>query len=96
MIKATKIPITVTTVTRDRQINARDVPVDSTVGELIEEMLVPRLNLSRIDSHGRPRTWTASLEREGGRHLHASELVDDALQPNDRLVLQPEIEAGGN
>jgi hypothetical protein len=42
---------------------------------------------------GRPVTYHARLDREG-RHLHATETVGEALQPNDRIVLQPNIDAG--
>ena len=38
-------------------------------------------------------TYQARLDRDG-RHLHSSEVVGDALMPNDRVVLQPEINAG--
>jgi hypothetical protein len=42
---------------------------------------------------GRPLTYHARLEREG-RHLHASERVGDAVQNGDKVVLQPNIDAG--
>ncbi len=72
--------------------HARAVPVDATVGEFIQEML-GQMRLPANDSGGRPLTYHALLEREG-RHLHATESVGDALQQDDRVVLQPNIDAG--
>lgn len=68
------------------------VPADASVGELVEQLLA-EMRLTREDVSGRPLTYQARLEREG-RHLHASERVGDALQTGDRLVLQPNIDAG--
>jgi hypothetical protein len=79
-------------VTGQKLLDVDDAPVDSTIGEFIEG-LVPRMNLPRLDSGGRSLRYHALLDREG-RHLHASETVGEALQPNDRLVLQPDIDAG--
>jgi hypothetical protein len=73
--------------------NARDIPLDSTVGELVQGLL-SRMNLPRNDVGGRPLTYHARLDREG-RHLHASEMVSEALREGDRIVLQPNIDAGG-
>ena len=42
---------------------------------------------------GGETAWRGRLEREG-RHLHASEIVGDALQDQDRVVLTPEVNAG--
>jgi hypothetical protein len=70
-----------------------DVPSDASVGELVEELLA-ELQLTRHDSSGRPLTYQARLDREG-RHLLPSERVGDALHAGDRLVLQPNIDAGG-
>lgn len=67
-------------------------PRDATVGELIQAML-PQMRLPEADANGRPLTYHARLEREG-RHLHGSEVIGEALEPNDRLVLQPNIDAG--
>jgi hypothetical protein len=70
-----------------------EVPSDASVGELVEQLLA-ELQLTRNDSSGRPLTYHARLDREG-RHLLHSERVGDALQSGDRLVLQPNIDAGG-
>ncbi len=70
----------------------RAVQPDATIGELVQGLLA-RMNLPRNDVSGRPLTWRARLDREG-RHLLASERVGEALRPQDRIVLQPNIDAG--
>jgi hypothetical protein len=65
---------------------------DSTIGQLVEQLLA-ELDLVREDRNGRPLTYHARLEREG-RHLHGAERAGDALLPGDRVVLQPNIDAG--
>ena len=65
---------------------------EMSVGELLDS-LVPRMRLPRLGNGGRPLTYHARLEREG-RHLHASEVVGEALLPKDRIMIQPTIEAG--
>jgi hypothetical protein len=65
---------------------------DASIGQLVEGLL-DRMRLPKTDVSGRPLTYHARLEREG-RHLHASEKAADALQTGDRLVLQPNIDAG--
>ncbi|MBI2833210.1 MAG: hypothetical protein HYX76_02135 [Acidobacteria bacterium] len=69
-----------------------NVPSDATVGELVEALL-SQMKLPQNDPSGRPLTYHALLEREG-RHLHAAEKVTDAVQAGDRVVLQPNIDAG--
>ena len=80
-------------VTGQNRVAVDDLPMDFTVGEVLDG-LVPRMQLPRKDSNGRPLTYHARLEREG-RHLNRSERVGDALLPSDRVVLQPNIDAGG-
>ena len=92
MINLTKFDILATDVTQQNVVNVKSLDREITVGELLES-LVPRMRLPRLGNGGRPLTYHARLEREG-RHLHASELVGDALQPQDRIMLQPTIEAG--
>ena len=92
MVRALTMPLRAADVTGQRLVDVKDAPTDATVGELIDGIL-PRLNLPVNDNGGRPLTYHARLDREG-RHLHASELIGETLQPNDRLVLQPEINAG--
>jgi len=80
-------------VSRQKLVNVDDVPADATVGELVRG-LVSRMGLPPSDVEGHPLNYHARLEREG-RHLHASETVGDALQEDDQVVLQPNIQAGG-
>jgi len=86
------ISLKVRDVSRQRMVNASDVPREATVGELVHG-LVSRMGLPKEDVEGRELTYHARLEREG-RHLHASETVGDVLQEDDQLVLQPKIQAG--
>ncbi|MBK8060495.1 MAG: hypothetical protein IPK33_22170 [Gemmatimonadetes bacterium] len=83
----------VTDVSGQKTARVNDIPSDVSVGEVIDQLLAD-LALTRTDSSGRPLTYHARLEREG-RHLHASERVGDSLVDGDRLVLQPNIDAGG-
>lgn len=92
MIQALTVPIRVSDVTGQKLVDVKDAPTDATIGELIEGLL-PRMNMPASDNGGRALSYQALLDRDG-RHLHASELVGDSLMPNDRLVLQPEINAG--
>jgi hypothetical protein len=74
--------------------NVRNVNVHASVGELIHS-LVARLGLPPNDPGGEPLTYQILSEREA-RHLNASELVGDALQQDDVVVLQPNLQAGGD
>ncbi len=65
-----------------------DVPVSELVKKLVGTM-----GLATHDSQGRPTSYRAFLDREA-RHLNGSELVGDALDPDDSIVLQPDIQAG--
>jgi hypothetical protein len=87
------IDIEVSDVSEQKVAKVGNIPYESTVGELIQGLL-SELDLPLNDSHQRPLTYHARLEREG-RHLHASETVGEALQSGDRVVLQPNIDAGG-
>jgi len=92
MIQPLTVPIRVSDVTGQKSVDVKNVPRDATIGELIEGLL-PRMNMPRNDSGGRMLNYQARLDREG-RHLHSSEIVGDALEANDRVTLQPEINAG--
>jgi hypothetical protein len=70
----------------------RDVPIDWSVGELVQGLL-SQMNLPQNDTSGRPLTYHLLLEREG-RHLHGSELVGAAMETGDKVILQPNIDAG--
>lgn len=87
------IGLQVSDVSGQKLTNVKNVPADATVGELVQGLLA-QMQLPQNDPGGRPLNYQARLEREG-RHLHASERVGEALQTGDRLVLQPNIDAGG-
>ena len=78
--------------TGQRQVTLKKVPAGATVLELTQRLL-SRMGLVREDVTGAPLQYQARLEREG-RHLGDTELVADALKPDDRLTLQPRINAG--
>ena len=82
----------VSDVTGQRVMAVSGVPDDATVGEGVRG-LIGRMGLPAHDSSGRPLTYHARLDREG-RHLLGSERVADAVQVGDRVVLQPNVDAG--
>ena len=84
--------LTAQDVTGQKKVKVSSVPAEATVRELVHGLLA-RMGLVRQDLAGQPLEYRARLEREG-RHLNDSELVSDALQPDDEIVLQPKINAG--
>jgi hypothetical protein len=80
-------------VSGQKKVQVKDVPGDSTVGELIEGLRL-RMDLPAKDANGQSVVYHARLERQG-RHLHASELVGEALVEEDQISLHPNIDAGG-
>lgn len=88
-----EIGLEVSDVTGQKVQNISRLAPDASVGDIVDGLL-DRMRLPKNDVSGRPLTYHARLEREG-RHLHASERAADALQTGDRLVLQPNIDAGG-
>ena len=82
----------VSDVSGQKQRTVTGPPRDASIGDLIQGLL-PQMQLPQMDAHGRPLTYQARLEREA-RHLHGSELIGEELQTDDRLVLQPNIDAG--
>jgi hypothetical protein len=83
----------VSDVTGQKVLSVSNMPTDATVSELIQG-LVGRMRLPANDASGRALTYHARLDREG-RHLQGAERVADAVRPGDRLVLQPNVDAGG-
>ena len=69
-----------------------DLPTDASWGEALNGIL-GKLSLPKNPAGEEPVVWTGRLEREG-RHLHSSELVGDALQQDDEVVIQRDIQAG--
>jgi hypothetical protein len=69
-----------------------NIPAGATVADMIQWAL-PDMNLPRNDTEGFAIMYQALLEREG-RHLGGRELVHDALEEGDRIVLHPSVDAG--
>ena len=88
-----EMQLNVTDVTGQKSAYVQQIPSDSTVAELVQDLL-PQMHLCDNDSAGRPLTYTALLQREG-RQLHGSEKLADAVEVGDELVLQPSIDAAG-
>ena len=88
-----EIGFEVSDVSGQKMVRVSNLVNDATVSELVRGVL-PGMQLPQNDAAGRPLTYHARLEREG-RHLQASERVADALLPGDRVVLQPNVDAGG-
>jgi hypothetical protein len=82
-----------TDVSQQKLRRVSNIQPDVTVQEVLEPLLA-QMNLPQNDPDGRPVSYQALLEREG-RHLQSWEKVGDALKTGDRLVLQPNIDAGG-
>jgi len=78
--------------TGQNNVRVRKVRPDSTMGDVVRS-LVTKMRLGSKDPQGRELTYQARLEREG-RHVHASELVGDALREGDRIQLHPNVDAG--
>jgi hypothetical protein len=83
----------VSDVTGQKVLSISEVPGDVTVTDLIQG-IVGRMRLPANDAGGRPLTYHARLDREG-RHLQGHERVTDSVLPGDRIVLQPNVDAGG-
>jgi hypothetical protein len=86
------LDLVVSDVSGQKQASVENVRADATVGELVQSLLT-QMNLPPNDPTDRPLTYHALLEREE-RHLHASERLGDVLESGDRIVLQPNIDAG--
>lgn len=82
----------VSDVTGQHVLAVSGVPAEATIGDLVRG-LVSRMRLPASDTAGRPLTYHARSDREG-RHLLGSERVADAVLPGDRVVLQPNVDAG--
>ena len=82
-----------TDVSQQKSVMVSDIPDDATIGELVEGLLRD-LSLPANDVEGRPLTYQA-LNESAGRHLRSDEKVTDAVQSGERIVLQPNIDAGG-
>jgi hypothetical protein len=83
----------VSDVSGQKVLSISNVEPGTTVTELVRGLLA-RMRLPANDADGRPLAYHARLDREG-RHLHGSERVTESIQPGDRIVLQPNVDAGG-
>jgi hypothetical protein len=83
----------VSDVTGQKVLAVSNVPDDATVSDLIRG-LIDRMRLPSNDAAGRPLSYHARLDREG-RHLLGDERVKESVLPGDRVVLQPNVDAGG-
>ena len=92
MQQGTMIGLRASDLSGQKTVKASGVPVDSTVGELVQGLLA-KMGLAVNDTQGRPLAYRARLDREG-RHLNGSESVRDALREDDHIVLHPNIDAG--
>ena len=92
MSAATTMDFTASDVSGQRQVKVLGVSTDATVRELVKGLLA-KMGLVKNDVSGQPLEYRALLEREG-RHLFDAELVGDALAPDDKITLQPKINAG--
>ena len=86
------LTLEVSDVTGQKLVRARGVEPDASVGELIRGVL-SRMGLPLRSDNGEPFSYQARLEREG-RHLNSTEKVGEALQDLDKIVLQPNVDAG--
>jgi hypothetical protein len=84
----------VSDVTGQKVMAVSGLPTDATIAEVVGNMLSV-MGLPASDTGGRPLTYHARSDREG-RHLLGTERVADAVQPGDRLVLQPNVDAGAS
>ena len=89
---AETLDIHVRDVANQRPSVARGLRAELSIGDLVRR-LSTRMNLPQKDAAGHPNVYHAYLEREA-RHLHAAETVGEVLQPDDQLVLTPDIQAG--
>lgn len=92
MIKTETLDLVALDVSGQRTRTVKGCPSDCSAAELVQG-LIGLLDLPANDAEERPLTYQARLEREG-RALLGSELVGDACQPMDRIVLEPSVDAG--
>ncbi len=90
---ASTLSLRITDFTGQRHARVSSVAPQSTIGELVRSLL-SKLGLPESNVEGKPLAYQARLQREG-RHVHASELVGQALEDNDEISLTPSIDAGG-
>jgi len=92
MTRSQTLSLQASDVSGQKHARVRNCPADCSVDELMLGLL-DQMKLPKNDPEGRPVNYQAVLEREG-RALHGSETVGEALQDDDRIVLQPNVDAG--
>ena len=86
------IDLEMTDLTGQRRIRIEGYDREARVRDLVRDV-VDRMGLSATDSAGTPVVYRGRLKRES-RHLHESEVVGEALQSDDVVMLLPNIDAG--
>jgi hypothetical protein len=81
-------------VTGQKSTRLTDLPVDLSVGDIVESVL-REMRMPPNDSEGRPLSYRALLKGREERHLHQSERAGDCIESGDTLVIQPSVDAGG-
>ncbi len=92
--EALGLTLDATDVSQQKVRRVSNIMPDVTVREFTQSLLA-EMNLPQNDPEGRPVTYQALLEREG-RHLQSWERLGDTVKSGDRVVLQPNIDAGRN
>ena len=93
MANPQEISFSVSDVTGQKTLAIDSIPIEGTVEEFVA-CVVPEMNLPKNDSEGHPLTYHP-LNETAGRHLHATEKIGEAINPDDRIVFQPNVDAGG-
>jgi hypothetical protein len=87
------IDLEVTDVSDQHRFTAEAIPRDASISELAR-VLAKDMALPDTDPRGRPQVYGLLHERTG-RTLNSSETLTEAgIEPNDKVVLTPSIEAG--
>jgi hypothetical protein len=82
-----------TDVSEQKSVSVEDIPDDATVQEVLDA-ISRQMELPANDAEGRGLVYQLLSVNEG-RHLRSDERVGDALKSGDKVVLQPNIDAGG-
>ena len=91
-MQAATMTLEVSDVSGQRAAMVSNIPGVATISEVIKGLL-PEMKLPANDTDGRPLSYHALLDREG-RHLNGQETVRESLREGDKIVLQPNVDAG--
>lgn len=67
-------------------------PVDASVGEVVPSLL-EMMNLPPNDAEGNALSHTLRRDRDGAI-LHEADVVGEVIEPGEKCILQPSIDAG--